>query len=121
MQITKLQESIKSKFFTDRKTGAMVNTTGNVEVSAAVKDSEQFKFSKISGDHDFHLMISKEQEQVYSRMRDENQDLRDCLRHLQKEIMDIVNLKQDMFTRRFKAEYGANREAAPETQDALMH
>ena len=54
-------------------------------------------------------------------MREENQSLRDCLRQLQKEIMDIVNLKQDMFTKRFKAEYGANREPNAETQEALTH
>ena len=48
-------------------------------------------------------------------MRDENSDLRECLRMLQKEIMDIVNLKQDMFTKRFKSEFGASKEPAPET------
>ena len=86
-----------------------------------MRPNPDFKFSKISGDHDFHLMISKEQEQVYGRMRDENQDLRDCLRLLQKEVMEIVNLKQDMFSKRFKAEFGASKDPAPETQEALAH
>jgi len=54
-------------------------------------------------------------------MRDENQDLRECLRLLQKEIMDIVSFKQDMFSKRFKAEYGSAREPATETQEALAH
>lgn len=54
-------------------------------------------------------------------MRDENGDMRDCLRHLQKEIMEIVNLKQDMFSKRFKAEFGANKEQSPETQEAMAH
>ena len=54
-------------------------------------------------------------------MREENQDLRECLRHLQKEIMDIVNFKQDIFSKRFKAEYGAHREPAPETMEAIAH
>mmetsp|Transcript_27065 Transcript_27065/g.33572 ORF Transcript_27065/g.33572 Transcript_27065/m.33572 type:complete len:105 (+) Transcript_27065:803-1117(+) len=54
-------------------------------------------------------------------MRDENQDLRECLRLLQKEIMDIVNFKQEMFGKRFKAEYGSGREVGQETQEALTH
>ena len=40
---------------------------------------------------------------------------------LQKEIMDIVNFKQDMFSKRFKAEYGSSREPNAETQDQIMH
>ena len=47
--------------------------------------------------------------------------MRDCLRLLQKEVMEIVNLKQDMFSKRFKAEFGASREPTPETQEALAH
>ncbi len=53
----------------------------------------EYKFSKISADHDFHLMIQKQSEENYTRMRDENQDLRECLKMLQREIFDIVNLK----------------------------
>ena len=105
--------------FADKKAGAAI--ASSVEIQGAVRANGEFKFSKISGDHDFHLMISREQEQVYSRMRDENQDLRECLRLLQKEIMDIVTFKQDMFSKRFKAEYGSSREPAPETQEALAH
>ena len=52
-------------------------------------------------------------------MRDENSDLRECLRALQREVMDIVNLKQDMFSKRFKAEFGQQKEPAPETQEAI--
>ena len=52
-------------------------------------------------------------------MRDENSDLRECLRALQREVMDIVNLKQDMFAKRFKAEFGQQRDPAPETQEAI--
>lgn len=35
--------------------------------------------------------------------------------------MDIVNFKQEMFTKRFKAEYGSSRDPTPETQEQLMH
>ena len=110
---------MKTRMFGDKKGGASISSS--VEMQGSVKGNADFKFSKISGDHDFHLMISREQEQVYTRMRDENQDLRECLRLLQKEIMDIVNFKQEMFTKRFKAEYGSARDSTAETQEQLMH
>ena len=94
MQMTKLQETIKTRVFgNDKKGGVNSGAGGVVEFQGAAKTNTEFKFSKISGDHDFHLMISKEQEQVYNRMRDENGEMRECLRHLQKEIFEIVNLK----------------------------
>ena len=51
-------------------------------------------------------MISKDQEEIYRRVTAENSELRDCLRMLQREMMDIVCLKNDIFAQRFKAEYG---------------
>lgn len=112
---------MKTKLFGEKKAAQGQGISASADFGSLVRPNMDFKFSKISGDHDFHLMISKEQEQVYSRMRDENQDLRDCLRLLQKEVMEIVNLKQDMFTKRFKAEFGASKETPPETQEALAH
>lgn len=55
-------------------------------------------------------MISKDQEEAYRRVTEENNDLRDCLRLLQREMMDIVCLKNDVFTQRFKAEHGRDIE-----------
>ena len=54
-------------------------------------------------------------------MSEENADLRECLKMLQREIMEIVQVKKDVFTKRFKAEYGASRELPPETEDQLAH
>lgn len=76
-----------------------------------VQPNADLKFSKISGDQDFHLMISKDQEEAYRRISDENNDLRDCLRLLQREMTEIVCLKNDMFTQRFKAEHGRDLES----------
>jgi len=51
-------------------------------------------------------MISKDQEETYRKVCEENNDLRDCLRMLQREMFDVVCLKNDVFTQRFKAEHG---------------
>ena len=55
-------------------------------------------------------MISKDQEDVYRRVTEENNDLRDCLRLLQREMVEVVCLKNDVFTQRFKAEHGKDLE-----------
>jgi hypothetical protein len=53
------------------------------------------------------------------KMRSENSELKDALKMLQKELLDIVALKHDVFVRRFKAEFGASREPGAETEEAL--
>jgi len=51
---------MKTRIFGDKKNGVAIQSS--VEIQGAVKANNDFKFSKISGDHDFHLMISREQE-----------------------------------------------------------
>ena len=52
-------------------------------------------------------------------MSTENQELKECFKQLQREMLDIVSLKQDIFTKRYKAEFGANKE--PESEQNLKH
>jgi len=93
----------------------------NCEYLAPATQNQDFKFSKISGDSDFHLMISRDQEEVYKKMSDENADLKECLKMLQRELLEVVSLKQDVFTKRFKAEFGAHKEPGPETEEVMAH
>lgn len=54
---------MKGKLFGDAKKGTSASSglAGTADFSAGgVRGNGEFKFSKISGDHDFHLMISKE-------------------------------------------------------------
>lgn len=53
-------------------------------------------------------MVAKEHESNYSRLREENQDLRECLKQLQRELFEVIAVKQDLFSARVKAEYGGN-------------
>ena len=50
------------------------------------------------------LMISKSQEEIYKQQSQEINDLKDCLKMLQREMFDIVKLKSDIYMKRFKAE-----------------
>lgn len=58
----------------------------------------------MSAESDMHLMISKSQEEAYKRISQENNELKDCLKNLQREMFDIVKLKSDIYMKRFKAE-----------------
>ena len=92
-----------------------------VETLAPTLANADYKFSKVTGDSDFHLMISKDQAEMYRKMSDENSDLKECLKQLQRDLMEIVTLKQDIFAKRFRAEYGAHRNLGPESEEAISH
>jgi hypothetical protein len=63
----------------------------------------------MSGDSELNLMISKSREEVQQKITQENHELKDCLKMLQREMFDIVKLKSDIYQKRFKAEnYNAN-------------
>ena len=104
----------------DKKNGVQQYNV-NSEFQGQVQSNAEFKFSKISPDSDFHLMISQDQDARFKEMSEENADLRECLKMLQREIMEIVQVKKDVFSKRFKAEYGASKDVPPETEEAIAH
>ena len=110
IQIAKLQESVKQRVFAQQNPAQQKIGSQQSDFYVPVQPNGEFKFSKISGDQDFHLMISKDQEDVYRRVTEENNDLRDCLKLLQREMVEVVCLKNDVFTQRFKAEHGKDLE-----------
>ena len=120
VQISKLQETMKTRMFGEKKAGGQ-EFNSKAECLGPANPNADFKFSKISGDSDFHLMISKDQEARFKSMSEENADLRECLKMLQREIMEIVQVKKDVFAKRFKAEYGAAKEVPQETEEQLVH
>ena len=84
--------------------------------------SNEVKFSKMSGNDDMNLMISKSQEEIYKKITSENNDLKDCLKLLQREMFDIVKLKSDIYLRRFKAEnYNPNDTQAVTSEEILKN
>ena len=75
----------------------------------------------MSGESDMHLMISKSQEEAYKRVSQENFDLKDCLKNLQREMFDIVKLKSDIYMKRFKAEnYRADDPMCNTTSEEIL-
>jgi hypothetical protein len=42
----------------------------------------EIKFSKVSGESDFNLMMAKSQEEIYKNLSEENAYLKECLKQL---------------------------------------
>lgn len=83
--------------------------------------SNEVVFSKMSAESDMHLMISKSNEEVYKRITTENNELKDCLKSLQREMFDIVKLKSDIYMKRFKAEnYKADDPMCNTTSEEIL-
>ena len=53
-------------------------------------------------------MITHSQEKREADLSNQNNDLRECLKKLQKELFDIVDLKTSIYINRGKAERGAD-------------
>lgn len=107
-QIAKLQDQIKNKLFDTKKGGNKENQGGepgqSISTHAKILPSNDVKFSKMSSEGDMSLMISKSQEEIYKQQSQEINDLKDCLKMLQREMFDIVKLKSEIYMKRFKAE-----------------
>ena len=71
--------------------------------------NENIKFNK-TGDTDFNMMIAKSSEEMYKKISEENNQLKECFRQLQRELFDIVDIKADIYMKRFRAEYGEQKE-----------
>jgi hypothetical protein len=56
-------------------------------------------------------MMLKSQEGIMSKLTKENENLKTGFRELQKEMFEIIDLKSDIYSKRFKAEYGRELES----------
>ena len=93
-----------------------------MQAAGRILPSNEVKFSKMSGEADLNLMVSKNREEVLERITQENHDLKDCLKALQREMFDIVKLKSDIYLKRFKAEnFNAGDASAVSSDEILRH
>ncbi len=88
----------------EKATKPQINGMMDVKDHGATGNTD-IKFSKMGGESDFNLMIAKNQEEIQRRLCEENTELKDCLKQLQKELFDIVDLKSDIYLKRFRAEF----------------
>ena len=93
----------------------------NSEFLGPVQENANFKFSKTSHHTDFQEMITQDQDARFNQMSEENAALRECLKMLEREVMDIIQMRKDVFSKRSRAEYGASNEVPPEMDIAKEH
>ena len=113
LQIEKLKDQFKQKMFEKANKGQVNGCIEITGVPANVLPGE-IKYSSM----DFHLMVSKNQDEIVRRICEENNELKECLKALQKEMFDIVDLKSAIYRNRFEAELsllgnGGQEGAAP--------
>mmetsp|Transcript_3928 Transcript_3928/g.5939 ORF Transcript_3928/g.5939 Transcript_3928/m.5939 type:complete len:111 (-) Transcript_3928:23-355(-) len=90
--------------------------------TAKIIPSNEVKFSRLSGEADLNNMIAKSREELQARITQENQELKSCLKMLQKEMFEIVKLKSDIYMKRFKAEnFNPSDQAAFSSEEVLKH
>ena len=99
LQIEKLKDQFKQKMFEKANKGQVSGGMEITGVPANVMPGE-IKYSSM----DFQMMVSKNQDEIVRRICDENNELKDCLKALQKEMFDIVDLKSAIYRNRFEAE-----------------
>jgi len=71
-----------------------------------------------SADSDFTLLISKSHGSIEETLKNENTELRDCLKMLQKELFEIVQIKRDTFKQRYRTEFNVEADSK-HTEDDL--
>ena len=122
LQIAKLQDQLKQKLFDQKGAGKenMNNNLHGISQPAKIIASNDVKFSKMSADTDLNLMNSKSHEEMNKRLTEEVRELKDCLKQLQREMFDIVKLKSDIYSKRFKAE-NFKGDASATSEDILKN
>lgn len=105
-QIDRLKDNYKQKMFETAKKPQMM---GSLEVLQFHSTSQGGPVAALPSDTkyssmDFQLMISRSQDDIVRRVCEENSELKECLKSLQKEMFDIVDLKTSIYRNRFEAE-----------------
>ena len=65
-----------------------------------------------SGDNDFLNLVAQSLEDAWKALESENADLRQCLKMLQDEMLEIVKIKSEYFDKRYRIEFGKAPEKA---------
>lgn len=89
---------------------------GTLEQMVGVMPGE-IKYSQM----DFQLMISKNQDEIMKRVCDENAELKECLKQLQREMFDIVDLKTEIYMKRYRAEFNQTGQNEYDNEEIIKH
>ena len=125
-QIEKLKDVVNKKL-TDNRPGKTAASASSINGTAGTMDRRdqgaepnmEIKY-QLAPQGDFSLMITQNCQEIQKRLADENGQLRDCLKHLQRELFEIVDLKTDIYRKRLQAEFPQSS-AEIETEVQIRH
>lgn len=119
LQIDKFKQQLSQKLF-EKATKNQLNGQIDNKECVPIANAE-IKFSRLGGESDFQIMMARSNEEIQRRLADENAELKECLKHLQRELFDIVDLKTEVFMKRYKAEFSQLNEQKADSEEVLRH
>ncbi len=102
-QNTKLKDKITKKIF-DKD----MNIKNTIDMTKPIYMNGPMVYVNKSGENEFTYFVTKANQEVHNTLRTENEDLRDCIKMLQDELLDIVKVKIDNYKKRYNTEFRQN-------------
>ena len=106
-QNEKLKDKIKKKIF-DKDS----NIKNTIEMTKPIYINGPWIYVNKSGENEFTYLVTKANQEVQNSLRTENEDLKDCIKMLQDELLEIVKVKTENYSKRYNTEFKQNLEEA---------
>ncbi|CAI2370133.1 unnamed protein product [Moneuplotes crassus] len=104
-QNNKLKDRIKQKIF-DKD----MNVKNTIDMTKPIYMNGPLVYVNKSGENEFTYLVTKANQEVQSSLKTENEDLRDCIKMLQDELLEIIKVKTENYQKRFNTEFKQNLE-----------
>ena len=82
-----------------------MNIKNTIEMTKPIYMSGPLVYVNKSGENEFTYLVTKANQEIQNNLKSENQDLRECIKMLQKELLEIIQLKSNTFSRRYNNEF----------------
>jgi len=102
-QREKLKDQIKKKIF-DKD----MNIKNTIEMTNPIYTSGPLIYVNKSGENEFTYLVTQANQEVQNSLKTENSDLRECIKMLQNELLEIVQVKAKDFSRRYDGAQAQN-------------
>jgi hypothetical protein len=111
-QNEKLKDQIKKKIF-DKD----MNVKNTIEMTKPIYMNGPLIYVNKSGENEFTYLVTKANQEVQNSLKSENSDLKECIKMLQNELLEIVQVKTEHFGKRYNTEYQKNLDKAMTEHD----
>lgn len=99
-QNTKLKEKINKKIF-DKD----MNIRNTIEMTKPIYLNGPLVYVNKSGENEFTYLVTKANQELQNSLKTENSDLKECIKMLQEELLEIVKVKVSHVNKRYNTEF----------------